>query len=129
MTKWLISARASQPYRAPMTQAVIPRRDGDSFQARMFWLKAVCLLDPGSPVCRVGFENGPGGFDDIWAEYDPPLYDQEGEPLRREHIQCKWHVTPNVYGYRSLTDPEFINANVRSLLQRALTAQRGHAPA
>jgi hypothetical protein len=30
---------------------------------------------------------------------------------------------------QQLADPEFINANARSLLQRALAAQRGHAPA
>jgi hypothetical protein len=111
-----------------MTQAVTVRRDGDSFQARMFWLKAAGLLDPAGPIAKVGFESGPGGFDDIWVEYDPPILDQEGKPLRREHIQCKWHVTPDSYGYMQVADPEFINANARSLLQRALAAQRGHAP-
>ncbi len=112
-----------------MTQAVAVRRDGDAFQARIFWRKAACLLDPESPVKRIGFETGPKGFDDIWVEYDPPLLDQEGKPLRREHLQCKWHVTPNSYGYAELADPAFINANARSLLQRALEAQRTHAPA
>ncbi|MBN8995367.1 MAG: SAVED domain-containing protein [Rhizobiales bacterium] len=110
-----------------MTQAVTVRRDGDSFQARMFWLKATGLLDPAGPIAKVGFESGPGGFDDIWVEYDPPILDQEGKPLRREHIQCKWHVTPDSYGYMQVADPEFINANARSLLQRALAAQRGYA--
>ncbi|HVM78155.1 MAG TPA: SAVED domain-containing protein [Stellaceae bacterium] len=112
-----------------MTQAVTARRDGDSFQARIFWLKAVYLLDPTSPVAKVGFESGPGGFDDIWVEYDPPISDQKGKPLRREHIQCKWHVTPGSYGYVQVADPEFVNANARSLLQRALAAQRSYAPA
>jgi hypothetical protein len=111
-----------------MTQAVAVRREGDAFQARIFWRKAASLLDPESPVNRIGFETGPKGFDDIWVEYDPPLLDQEGKPLRREHLQCKWHVTPNSYGYAELTDPAFINANARSLLQRALDAQRIHAP-
>jgi hypothetical protein len=111
-----------------MTQAVTVRRDGDSFQARMFWLKAAGLLDPAGPIAKVGFESGPGGFDDIWVEYDPPILDQEGKPLRREHIQCKWHVTPDSYGYMQVADPEFINANAHSLLQRALAAQQGHAP-
>ena len=27
-----------------MTQAVAARRDGDAFQARIFWRKAACLL-------------------------------------------------------------------------------------
>jgi len=108
-----------------MTQAVTVRRDGDTFQARLFWWHAARLLDPQSPVMRVGFESGPKSFDDIWVEYDPArsAVDQYGDPLRREHMQCKWHVTPDNYGYSNLIDPEFINANARSLLQRAREAQ------
>jgi hypothetical protein len=70
---------------------VAVRRDGDTFQARLFWLKGR-LLDPEGPIVRVGFESGPKGYDDIWTEYDPHrgLNDQEGRPLYREHIQCKW---------------------------------------
>jgi len=114
-----------------VTQAISARRDGDTFQARQFWRKACLLLDPESPVLRVGFENGPKGFDDIWVEYEPSrgLQDQSGLPLIREHIQCKWHVAPNSYGHVDLADPQFINANAKSLLQRALAAQRSHAPA
>ena len=113
-----------------MTQAVTVRRDGDTFQARLFWLYAGRLLDPESPVQRVGFETGPKSFDDIWVEYDPArsALDQYGDPLRREHVQCKWHVTPNSYGYAHLVDPEFINANTRSLLRRAHEAQLTYAP-
>ncbi|TAJ85323.1 SAVED domain-containing protein [Reyranella sp.] len=113
-----------------MTQAVTVRRDGDTFQARLFWLHAARLLDPESPIIRVGFETGPKGFDDIWVEYDPArsALDQHSDPLRREHIQCKWHVTPDSYGYAHLVDPEFINANARSLLQRARDAQLAYAP-
>jgi len=113
-----------------MTQAVTVRRDGDTFQARLFWWHAARMLDPASPIIRVGFETGPKSFDDIWVEYDParsPL-DHMGEPLRREHIQCKWHVTPDSYGYAHLVDPAFVNANSRSLLQRARDAQLAHAP-
>ena len=113
-----------------MTQAVTVRRDGDTFQARLFWWHAARLLDPESPIIRVGFETGPKSFDDIWVEYDPTrsASDQYGDPLCREHIQCKWHVTPDSYGYAHLVDPEFINANARSLLQRARDAQVTHAP-
>ena len=113
-----------------MTQAVTVRRDGDTFQARLFWLHAARLLDPESPIVKVGFEQGPKSFDDIWVEYDPTRsgQDQYGEPLRREHIQCKWHVSPDSYGYTHLVDPEFINANARSLLQRARDAQLAYAP-
>lgn len=113
-----------------MTQAVTARRDGDTFQARQFWLRAGQLLDPASPIVRVGFESGPKSFDDVWTEYatgrEPR--DAAGNPLRREHIQSKWHATPGTYGYADLTDPDFINANARSLLQRARDAQLQNAP-
>lgn len=112
-----------------MTQAVAVRRHGDTFQARLFWLNAAKLLDPMSPLVRVGFESGPKGYDDIWIEYDPTRAPRgsNGLPVTREHIQCKWHVSPGSYGFLDLIDPEFINANSRSLLQRAHTAQRTYA--
>lgn len=113
-----------------MTQAVTVRRDGDTYQARQFWLRAARLLDPDSPIVRVGFESGPKSFDDVWVEYaagrEPK--DSSGRPLRREHMQCKWHVSPGTYGYSDLVNPEFINANARSLLQRARDAQLQNAP-
>lgn len=113
-----------------MTQAVTVRRDGDTYQARQFWLRAARLLDPGSPIIRVGFESGPKSFDDVWTEYaagrEPK--DASGQPLKREHMQCKWHVSPGTYGYSDLVNPEFINANARSLLQRARDAQQQNAP-
>lgn len=111
-----------------MTQAVPVRRDGDAFQSRVFWLKAARLLDPDSNVIRVGFESGPKGFDDVWVDYDPAkaISLMGLVPLGREHIQCKWHGTPDTYGYSNLIDPEFINANARSLLQRGLNARRAY---
>lgn len=113
-----------------MTQAVAVRRDGDTFQARIFWRKAACLLDPQSPVVQVGFESGPRGFDDVWIAYGPEHApnDQEGKAILREHIQCKWHVSVNDFGYADLINPEWINANKVSLLQRARAAQVAHAP-
>jgi SMODS-associated and fused to various effectors sensor domain len=112
-----------------MAQANVARIDGDTFQARHFWRKACRLLDPCSPLARIGFESGPKGYDDIWVEYVPNrgLVDQFGKPLLREHTQCKWHVAPNSYGHQHLAEPTFINANSKSLLQRALSAQRTHA--
>lgn len=107
-----------------MTQAVSARRDGDTFQARIFWLKAARLLDEYGSVIRVGFESGPKGFDDVWVEYDParaPL-DQYGRPLHIERLQCKWHATHGTYGYSDLVNPEYINATTTSLLQRAYGA-------
>lgn len=113
-----------------MAQAVAVRRDGDAFQARIFWRKAACLLDPASPVTLVGFESGPKGFDDVWVAYDRDRApgDHEGKPILREHTQCKWHVSVNDFGYADLIVPEWINANTFSLLQRARAAQVVHAP-
>ena len=112
-----------------MTQAIAVRRDGDAFQARVFWRKAACLLDPTSPVTQVGFESGPKGFDDVWVAYAPERApgDHEGRPILREHIQCKWHVSVNDFGHADLIVPDWINANKVSLLQRARTAQVAHA--
>jgi hypothetical protein len=113
-----------------MTQAITASRDGATFQARLFWRHAACLLDPDGVIAKVGFEMGPKSFDDIWVEYDTAQRpsDQEGMPLLREHFQCKWHAAPNAYGYQQLTDPAFINANARSLLERARAAQMAYAP-
>ena len=112
-----------------MTQAVAVRRDGDAFQARIFWRKAACLLDSKSPVMQVGFESGPKGFDDVWVAYAPDRApnDHEGRPILREHIQYKWHVSVNDFGHADLIEPEWINANRFSLLQRARAAQVAHA--
>ena len=108
-----------------MAPAVAARREGDTFQARIFWLHAARLLDPESGVSRVGFETGPKSFDDIRIVYDPARCpnDHYGRPVQREHIQCKWHVTQGSYGYADLVDPAFINATTRSFLQRARDAR------
>ena len=113
-----------------MTQAVIARRDGDTFQARLFWEYAARLLDEHGSIVKVGFESGPKSFDDIWVEYseESAPFDQYGARLRRVHMQCKWHSMPNTYGYVELTDPIFINANAVSFLQRARRAQLKSAP-
>lgn len=113
-----------------MTLAIIPRRDGDAFQARQFWYFASDMLRADAIVRRVGFEAGPRGFDDFWVEYEHGRGpgDAHGDEVRRDHIQCKWHASHGHYGYRDLTQPEFINAERVSLLQRALAAQREHAP-
>lgn len=114
-----------------MAGANAARREGDSFQARVFWRKAINLLDPQSPVTKVGFESGPKGFDDVWVAYDgerAPI-DHEGHAILREHIQCKWHVTVSDFGFADLTLPDWINANKVSLLQRAHLAQCTQAPA
>jgi len=113
-----------------MTRAIVALRQGEDFQARLFWLKAAALLDPRSPVVKVAYETGPKSFDDILMEYDPSAapIDHEGKPIYRRHIQCKWHTTAGTFGYEDLIDPAFINAERYSLLQRVHKAQTLHAP-
>jgi hypothetical protein len=112
-----------------MTDANVARHQGDDFQARLFWLKATALLDPKSNVVRVSYESGPKSFDDITIEYDPsrPEKDQEGKPIYRRHLQCKWHRKAGVYSHADLIDPRFINADTASLLQKLHRAQQQHA--
>lgn len=115
-----------------MTQAVAVRRDGDAYQARMFWMLAAPLLANDGALVRIGFESGTKGFDDAWAEYEPkraPL-DALGRPILVERLQCKWHARPGEYTHKDLTQPEFINATSVSFLQRAhqaLAADRARA--
>lgn len=108
-----------------MTQAVVARQQGDHFQARVFWLHAALLLDPTSGVVRVAYETGPKAFDDVLVEYDPVQAPQDhtGAPLVRDHLQCKWHVRPNEFGYADLADPGFSNAQL-GLSSSALTTRR-----
>jgi SMODS-associated and fused to various effectors sensor domain len=112
-----------------MTDANVARHQGDDFQARMFWLKATALLDPKSNVVRVSYESGPKSFDDITIEYDParPERDQEGKPIYRRHLQCKWHRKAGVYGHADFINPKFINADTVSLLQKVHRAQQLYA--
>jgi hypothetical protein len=113
-----------------MTQAIVVRKQGDDFQARLFWLNAALLLDPKSAVTRVAFETGPKAFDDVLVEYDPirAPQDHTGGPVLRDHLQCKWHVRGDEFGYADLVDPSFSNAQAVSFLQRARDAQVQFAP-
>ena len=63
-----------------------------------------------SSVCA-SLISGRHRFDDIWVDYEPArgIQDQNGSPLLREHVQCKWHVAPNTYGYAELVDVTSVN--------------------
>ena len=99
-----------------MTQAVTVRRAGDTFQDRVCSWHVACALHPESPLTRVGFETGPKGLNVVWLEFESsegPL-DQYRYPLRREHVQCRRHATPDSYGHAQIVEPEFANSNARS---------------
>ena len=106
------------------------RQRGDKFQARVFWLNAACLLDPSRNVTRVAYETGPKAFDDVLVEYDidRPRRDHEGHPYYRSHVQCKWHTNPGAFGFTDLLEPQFINADRISFLQRVHEVQQAYAP-
>ncbi len=114
-----------------MADAVVARQQGDDFQARWFWLKAANLLRPDGDIERVSFETGPKAFDDVVVEYSSARApkDEFGRAVLRDHMQCKWHVRMGQFGYEDLADPAFSNAASLSFLNRALDAQREHAPA
>jgi hypothetical protein len=113
-----------------MTQAVAVRKHGDDFQARVFWLYAAQLLDAKGAVARVAYETGPKAFDDVLVEYAAARgpQDHTGHHVVRDHLQCKWHVRPDEFGYADLVDPSFSNAQTFSFLQRARYAQQQYAP-
>jgi hypothetical protein len=90
-----------------MTRANNARRSGDEFQARLFWLEAIKLLDSHSSVSEVAWESGPPGLDDIRIVYDPPKATPIGR-VHTEYIQCKRHVRSDEFGFEDLTDPRFI---------------------
>ncbi|TCR76790.1 SAVED domain-containing protein [Rhizobium sp. BK376] len=114
-----------------MADAVVARQQGDDFQARWFWLQAANLLRPHGHIERVSFETGPKAFDDVVVEYSSALApkDEFGRNILRDHMQCKWHVRAGEFGFEDLADPAFSNATSLSFLNRALDAQRQHAPA
>jgi hypothetical protein len=113
-----------------MTQAIAARKQGDDFQARLFWLYGSLLLDPKGAVTRVAYETGPKAFDDVLIEYAPARgpQDHAGHYVVRDHLQCKWHTRPDEFGYVDLVDPAFSNAQTVSFLQRARDAQQQFAP-
>jgi hypothetical protein len=101
-----------------MTNAVVARKQGDEFQGRMFWLYAALLLDPRGAVARVAYETGPKAFDDVLIEYAPGQgpQDHSGHLVARDHLQCKWHVRPDEFGYADLADPSFSGAPTSSAM-------------
>ena len=85
-----------------MTRANVARRQGDDFQARLFWLIAAWSSRSAERrSSALPTRPGPKSFDDILVEYDsarPPSI-MMGSPLVRRHIQSKWHTRAGVFGY------------------------------
>jgi len=109
-----------------MTSSTRPRFLGDRYQSRFFWLIACKLFERYSRVNKVCYEIGPSGFDDISVYYSKPVIDLETDmTVLQDHYQIKFHTTySSAVGWQSLSDPGFINASSRSLLQRLQQIQR-----
>ena len=103
-----------------MARAVSARQQGDTYQARAFWLKACRLFLPHTKVERVGYEiNDMPHFDDIAVFYGSEASDWHGNPLDSDYYQIKWHVDlSGSMTLESLVDPMFIGSRSTSLLQR-----------
>src|SRR5919106_2112943 len=113
-----------------MAKAVVPRIQGDDYQARLFWIMACRLFEDCPKVTRVAFEKeNIKSFDDIAVFYGEGMVDQEGQTLSADYYQVKFHVTAaGDITWKGMMDPAFINASSVSLLQRLKNAQRQYAP-
>lgn len=106
-----------------MSKVVIPRRQGDEFQALFFWSQAVKLLIDEN-VNKVTFESDePAFLDDTVVEYNKPILDSNtGKQIAVDYFQCKYHVVQStLFTVDQLTDPGFINSR-SSMLQRLYLA-------
>ena len=103
-----------------MPSAVIPRTEGDDYQARFFWLQVCRLFQPHTKVTRVGYEVAEAkSFDDVVVSYSPPANDDRGGEVTTDYFQVKFHVSQNeAIQFVSLMNPEFIGATKFSFLQR-----------
>ena len=113
-----------------MPNPIAPRLNGDDYQARHFWYRALDLLNPQSEVESVGYElKEAKSFDDISIFFDPPKGQAHRQPLERHLMQVKWQTTRDQrFGYRDLADPSFIGASSISLLQRLKEAYKPSDP-
>jgi hypothetical protein len=112
-----------------MARAIAARNRGDDYQARWFWIQVCRLFGDRTKVVRVEYEaDNVKSFDDV-AVYFNGMIDEEGNHLNAEYHQVKFHVTSaGALTWENLINPQFINAESISLLQRLKNAQEKHAP-
>ncbi len=106
-----------------MAKTVIPRRQGDEFQAVFFWKHLVGLLIEDN-LKRVTFESHQQIFvDDVIVEYSEPILDEyTGHQFRIDAYQCKYHVTRSItFSIDRIIDPNFLK-NKQSMLRRLYDA-------
>ena len=106
-----------------MAKAIVARRKGDEYQARVFWLKLL-ELRTNDFVESVTLECEEISFvDDIVVSYCEPIIDRlTGKRVVRDLYQCKYHMTSgNAFTCANLIDPSFINSK-NSMLKRLYDA-------
>lgn len=103
-----------------MSNTVVPRMQGDDYQALIFWIAACQLFKPASKVVTVGFDvSTMKVFDDVTIHYREPIRDGRNDLIDGRFQQIKFHTdSSGAWGYESLIDPAFINAKEVSLLKR-----------
>lgn len=104
-----------------MSNTVIPRQQGDDYQAKYFWFKACNLFFQNSTATRIAWEhNNAPGFDDISVYYEPAILDKTtGGEITGKFYQVKFHVDHNKgFTCDALMDSEFIGNKTESILQR-----------
>ncbi|MET3880139.1 SAVED domain-containing protein [Chitinophaga sp. OAE865] len=108
-----------------MGNNVVPRQQGDAYQAMHFWLNAGKLFQPHTYVTQVSWEaDNTGGFDDVIVHYREGHL-LHGVPIIRECISVKHHVSnERGFDYRALIDPSFINSQKSTILSRLFDAYK-----
>lgn len=107
-----------------MAKAIAARRNGDEYQARVFWLKLL-ELRTNDYVKSVTLESDRVSFvDDVVVSYREPINDQVTgkREVVCDFFQCKYHMTQHgAFTHENLIDPKFIN-NQNSMLKRLYDA-------
>ena len=107
-----------------MAKAITARRNGDEYQARVFWLKLL-ELRTSDYVKSVTLESDLVSFvDDVVVSYSEPIKDQVTgkREVVYEFFQCKYHMTQHgAFTHENLIDPRFIS-NQNSMLKRLYDA-------
>ena len=102
-----------------MAKSIPPRRKGDEYQAKFFWLKLLELITDNN-IESVTFESDKVPFvDDVVVSYSEPIKDRlTGKAVVRDLFQCKYHMkSGNAFTYENLVDPGFIYSKT-SMLKR-----------
>jgi len=107
-----------------MAKAIGARRQGDEYQARVFW-HYLLKLRTGDLVKSVCLDSDGITFvDDVVIKYHLPYRDRAtGDRIGCDYCQCKYHVTAGgAFTYKNLLSPAFINNKSQSMLQRLYDA-------